>query len=186
MSAPILCAKAMATLDAICNAWGGEVFTDDLLSSPAVIVRGRGGADDDREFLAVAVCAAGVSGPEIADVAEHLAEDWAPSRTIIVVRGAGDGLKATAPQTPYQVWTEEEMCCNVSRHALQFSDMHVLAANEVADLLGLLSLKREDLPRLALTDPFVKFHGLAADSVVRVSKMRETGMDVKYLLVAHR
>lgn len=177
----LLRAKALSTLRAICRPWG-DVFFQNLDDVPQTLVYTKDDADGTERVLVVAVCPPEYSAAMLTEVARGMQEMFEPWRLLVVIRG--DGAHAKVPKNaPFEFWTEEELCCNIAEHALQYSEPHVLTAAEEADVLGLLSLQRENLTRLTAGDPFVKFHGLRPGAVIRVSKPRETGVDVKYLLV---
>lgn len=173
--------RAAATLRAICDPWGSLFYseTDDM---PQTLVYTRRDADDAEEVLTVVVCPPEYTAAMLAKVATEKRETFAPSRLIVIIRG--DGSHAKVPKNAaFEFWTEEELCCNIAKHTLQYSDPHILTAQEEADILGLLSVQRDHLPHLTAKDPYVKFHGIPSDTVIRVQKTRETGVDIKYLFV---
>ena len=100
------------------------------------------------------------------------------SSGIIIIAGkltqqAKQRIEEINTQIRVEVFTEGELVVNITKHELV--PKHILLnPEEKSELLKRYNIKQSQLPKIYVTDPVAKYHGLKRGDVVKIVRVSET------------
>ncbi len=72
-----------------------------------------------------------------------------------------------------EIFTEGELVVNITKHELVPKHI-LLSPQEKSELLKRYNIKQSQLPKIFVTDPVAKYHGLTRGDVVKIIRVSET------------
>ena len=114
----------------------------------------------------------------ISNFVEEMKNIQAIDSGIIIIAGkltqqAKQKIDEINTQIRVEVFTEGELVVNITKHELV--PKHILLSPEQkSELLKRYNIKQSQLPKIFVTDPVAKYHGLKRGDVVKIVRVSET------------